>query len=482
AYEVSARLISGRKTAWTGWLGATTASLKLGPTDLDWSQLETELLGQLDDLQQWIDGGLDQADAALDDVRAELLGQLTDLQGWVSTELDLVDDTLDDVRAEVAGLTTAQAAQAAGLAAQAAALAGEAAARGDLALTTAQHYRDLARSMQALRDYVAELDYQSYSAREELRRQIGVVVEGYAASFDERITVGASATGAIAERVTVLEAEGQSLGAQILAVDTARVDGENALAQQIAAVSVGTNTQFDHAKIWYFDTTAEGWTGSPSAPAAAGGYLRPPTGAGAWIASPGGLAVDTQVYSQVRARLRRVGSPGWTGILWWQAAGQGWGAGRSLAIPEPVWVDGITDITVTPDWAGLLDQIRLDLASAPDGSNYIEIDWIAIGRPSPGASRAELVAERTARISADAAQASAITELQASLTGVGGVASATASAVQALDGRVSVAEGYPRPQAGPVGHSWLERQYAGVPALFLRSPVPEVNHGRICRL
>ena len=430
AYQARARVIAQRPTEWSSWISVVTADLKLGPADLDWTDLETEILGQL-----------------------------ADLEAWMNSELDLVDDTLADVQAEVATLTADQAQQAADLAAQAAALAGEAAARGDLALVTAQHYRDLARSMETLRDYVSELDYQSYSAREELRRQISVVVEGYAASFDERITVAASETGAIVERVTVLEAEGDSLSAQIIAVDTARVGGENALAQQIAAVSVGTNTQFDQAKIWYFDTAVEGWAGSPSAPTATGGYLRPSTGAGAWVASPAGLAVETEVYSQVRARLRRVGTPGWSGYLWWQATGEGWDVGRRVAVAEPTWVDGIADITVTPPWTGVLDQIRLDLASAPDGSNYIEIDWIAIGRPSPGASRAELITERTARISADEAQATAITTLEASLSDLEGETTATADAVQALDGRVTSAEGLLTAQATAI--TGLQSDVAG---------------------
>jgi len=417
-YEARARIIAPRPTEWSNWISATTPGVKLGPADLDWSELE-----------------------------AEILDQLSTLEDWINSELDLAADAIAEAEAEIAALTAEQAQQAADLAQQASQLATEAAARGDLAITTAQHYRDLARSVQAIRDYVADLDYQSYTAREELRRQISVVVEGYAASFDERITVAASATGAIAERVIVLEAESDDLGARIIAVDTARVDGENALAQQIAAVSVGTNTQFDQSDIWYFDAAIEGWAGSPSNPTATGGYLRPPTGSGAWVASPVGLAVDTQVYSQVRARLRRVGSPSWAGALWWQAAGQGWAAGRSIAITAPVWVDGIADVTVTPEWSGTLDQIRLDLAAVSDASNYIEIDWVAIGRPSPGASRAELVAERTARISADEAQATAITELEASLTDIQGDTTATANAVQALDGRVITAEGLLTAQA-----------------------------------
>lgn len=443
AYEARARLVVQRKRAWTSWISATTPSLRLGPADLDWSQLENDILGQLADLEAWINGDL------------------------------------GTINGDIAGLVSEQAAQAAALADQAADIAAEAAERGDLAIANAQYYRDLARSVETLRDYVAELDYQSYTAREELRQQIGVVVEGYAASFDQRITVAASDNGAIAERVTVLEAETDTITAQIIAVDTARVDGENALAQQIAAVSVGTNTQFDPAKIWYFDSAADGWTGSPSDPTASGGYLRPAIGTGAYITSPAALAVASAAYPQVRARLRRVGTPAWTGYLWWQATGAGWDAARRVSIAEPTWVDGVANITITPEWAGQIDQIRLDLATAPDATNYVELDWVAIGSPAPGASRAELVDERTARISADSAQAAAISDLEAELTTLDGATTANANAVQALDGRVTTAEGLISSQATAI--TALEAEVSDIATAAsvaeLRAEVDELSDG-----
>lgn len=403
-YEARARLVVRRKRAWTSWISATTPIMRLGPADVDWSDLQTDILGQLDALE-----------------------------AWINVDLDAVNGT-------VAQLVSDQAAQASALADQAAEIAAEAAERGDLALANAQYYRDLARSVDTLRDYVADLDYQSYTAREELRRQISATVEGYAANFSEQITVAVSPNGAIAERVTVLEAETGRISSEIIAIDTARADGQDALAQQIAAVSVGTNTQFDPAKIWYFDATADGWTGSPSAPTASGGYLRPASVSGAYITSPADLAVASATYAQVRLRLRRVGTPAWTGYLWWQAAGGGWDAARRVSIPAPTWASDTAEITITPAWSGKIDQIRLDLATAPDASNYVEVDWVAIGSPSPGASRAELLAERSARISADSAQTTAITNLEAELTTLDGATTANANAVQAIDGRVTVAE------------------------------------------
>ena len=105
------------------------------------------------------------------------------------------------------------------------------------------------------------------------------------------------------------------------------------LAALITGLSVGNATQFDQARIWYFDSSAEGWTGAPSGPVAvAGGLIRPANGAGGYIVSPDGLAVDAARYSQVRLRVERTGTPAWTGYLWWAGASEGWSTARRVAI------------------------------------------------------------------------------------------------------------------------------------------------------
>ncbi|MDQ1847663.1 hypothetical protein Q9299_05120 [Gemmobacter fulvus] len=446
AYQIRARLIAARRTAWTGWIGASTAPLRLGPADLDWSELETDILDAVADLEAWIG---DEVDALSDALLAETQARVSDIAAQATALAAQADALVAETQARATALAAEAQARVAAVTALANDLAGtadtlaaESAARAQDAMLTASRFRAMVRSVEGLRDYVAELDYQGFTAREDLRRQIGAVVEGYAASFDERITTAASASGAVAERVTTLEAVSTGLSAQILTVDTARVTGETALAQQIAAVSVGTNTQFDHAAIWYFDSTAEGWTGAPAAPSVvAQGWLRPASGAGSSIVSPAAQDVDAARYAQLRLRLRQVGSPAWTGHLWWAAPAQGFDPLRRITMPAPTWVEGIALITVTPDWAGQIDRLRLDLATAPDAANYIEVDWVALGRPSPGASSAELVAERTARLAADSAQATALEALEASVTDLTSGQTATVSALSALDGRVSTTEG-----------------------------------------
>lgn len=50
-------------------------------------------------------------------------------------------------------------------------------------------------------------------------------------------------------------------------------------------------------------------------------------------------------------------------------------------------------------------RFRLDLAQGQNEENYFLIDWLAVGRPTPGAGMAALQNEQLARTQADAAEA-----------------------------------------------------------------------------
>lgn len=73
-----------------------------------------------------------------------------------------------------------------------------------------------------------------------------------------------------------------------------------------------------------------------------------------------------------------------------------------------------------------MDRIRVDLSSAQSANDF-EIDWVAIGRPSPGASSAQLAEEATARATADAAEIAAREALSTKLTGQADPSSLTLS-------------------------------------------------------
>src|SRR3546814_8820357 len=64
--------------------------------------------------------------------------------------------------------------------------------------------------------------------------------------------------------------------AAIEVVDNLWQSGDESLALQIATLSAGSGTQFDSAKIWYFNDDVEGWTGNPinPSPTVVDGWIR----------------------------------------------------------------------------------------------------------------------------------------------------------------------------------------------------------------
>lgn len=184
----------------------------------------------------------------------------------------------------------------------------------------------------------------------------------------------------------------------------------DSLARQVAEVAAGSGTQFDSRAIWYFDQTVEGWTGNGT-PTLVDGWLRPANAAATpWVQSPAALAVDGSAYRFVKLRVKRVGSPTWAGFLQWiTPADQNWNTQKRAAIAEPAWdANGVATVDVQDIawWPGTVDRIRLQLGAAQTVANYYLIDYVAVGRPTPGASVALVQAETLARTNAIAAEAS----------------------------------------------------------------------------
>ena len=212
----------------------------------------------------------------------------------------------------------------------------------------------------------------------------------------------------------------------------ARSQGDQALSQQITMLSAGAGEQFDYLRIWYFDSSVEGWTGV-AAPTWASTWIRPGNSATACeIDSPAGLAVNTNTYNQVRLRIRKTGSPTWSGRLWWKTeADSAFTEAKSVTFSQPVYdSNGIGLVTINPTWAGAaVDSIRLTLATSQAAGAAFEADWVAIGRPSPGASAAALLDEQLARATADSAESSARQALSTKLVGTSDPASVTLATV-----------------------------------------------------
>lgn len=329
------------------------------------------------------------------------------------------------------------------LATEVAARSADTAAAVAAAIEASGRYRSL---VSQVRDIAVEATNQgltAFSQKEELRQTLTARIGANYAEFDQRIITAASDTSALAARTTTLEAGASTMSAQINTVDLARISGDSALAAQIAAISVGTDNQFDYVDIWYFDSTVEGWTGNGT-PTQSGSSLRPADHAtDPYVISPSGLGVPATTYTQVRARVQKVGSPTWEGYCWWKAVGDGtWDSARRTTISAPTFDGaGYGLITFNNAWAGTIDQIRLDLSTAQTTTDYFLIDWVAIGRPSPGASSAELLTEQAARISGDNANAASITDLSASLTTAQGDITGLSTAVSALETDVSTLDG-----------------------------------------
>ncbi|EPQ5267489.1 TipJ family phage tail tip protein [Klebsiella aerogenes] len=217
------------------------------------------------------------------------------------------------------------------------------------------------------------------------------------------------------------------------AIETTNVtmqDGFDSLAQQMASISAGTGEQFDSLKIWYFDKDNEGWSsddgGTKPLPTTDDGWILP-ADAISTIRSPSGAGtlIDGSAYKYLRLRIKKVGNPAWGGRLYWIGADEtGWTEGRRLVLPAPDFdpATGISTIAI-PDipWqaSGTIRRLRLDFSQggAADADNYYAVDWLAVGRPTPGASQAQIQDLKTAMTAADSAEAMERNQLAVQLRG-----------------------------------------------------------------
>ncbi|MBD7952724.1 phage tail protein [Stenotrophomonas sp. Sa5BUN4] len=230
--------------------------------------------------------------------------------------------------------------------------------------------------------------------------------------------------------------------ADIAVETTARQSDVESLARQVSSVAAGSGTQFDSKQVWYFDTTVEGWTGNGT-PTIVDGWLRPANQASnPHITSPAALAVDGAAYRFIKMRLQRVGTPTWRGLVQWITnADTTWNTAKSVTIPAPNFdANGMAtfDVDNVP-WNGAspIRQIRLSLASNQTATAYLLFDYIAIGRPTPGASVALVQQETLARQTADATEATQRNTLAVQLRG--DYAGSDAAAAQGLIGQVNSA-------------------------------------------
>lgn len=219
-------------------------------------------------------------------------------------------------------------------------------------------------------------------------------------------------------RATAILNEQNTRAAAITAEQTIRQSADDSLAVTISQVSAGTGEQFDPAVIWYFDTTVEGWSGAGT-PTIVDGWLRPANSSDPFVVSPTGLAVNGGSYRFSKLRIKKVGAPVWNGEIRWRLPGDATWRGP-VSLPEPAFdASGVTTVAYqdVPWWPGTVDQIRFDLSPAQTDTDYFLIDWVAIGRPTPGAGVAALQDETAARVTADSAEATQRSTLATQMRG-----------------------------------------------------------------
>lgn len=266
-------------------------------------------------------------------------------------------------------------------------------------------------------------------AQEILDRKAGDIANANKAAQDVADAIAKAETddAAVAKQAAdnLLTAK-NDVEAQIETTNITMQDGFDSLSQQMASLAAGTGEQFDSIAIWYFDNGPEGWASDDAntnlLPVDQDGWIYP-AGATSTMRSPNPLAIDARSYKYMRLRMKKVGNPAWAGKLYWIGTEEtGWNNSRSFTIPEPEF-DPATGVTVLslPDllWAtsGTLRRLRLDFSSNQDANNYYAIDWMAVGRPTPGASQAQIQDLKTAMTAADSAEAAARNTLAVQLRG-----------------------------------------------------------------
>ncbi|WP_275340781.1 TipJ family phage tail tip protein [Klebsiella pneumoniae] len=281
---------------------------------------------------------------------------------------------------------------------------------------------EIARVSKTLADGDAALNAQIKTAENGLKQSLSQVnttlTNAVKQETADRIAdVNAKASQAADE----LLAATQGIEASIESLTQVMKTADENLAREMSSLAAGANIQFDSQVIWHFNNqTTEGWTGSAGVPGVSqDGWLRPADSAtDPYITSPGGLAVDGAAYRFIMLRFRKTGKPVWAGEIRWVSAGENFTNTKRYIVAEPEYADGVATLTVRDiPWTGNIDRIRLDLTNQQDASNFIEFDWIAVGRPAPGASTAALQDVRSTLSNALTAEAQARSTLAAQMRG-----------------------------------------------------------------
>jgi predicted phage tail protein len=234
-----------------------------------------------------------------------------------------------------------------------------------------------------------------------------------------RTEIGAVAQKAAEELAKEVTTRGTAITSQNSEIATLK----NSVAQQIASVAAGAGEQFDALSIWYFDQDAQGWTGADGQPVAvAGGWMRAHD---TELVSPA-IDVDAATYRYIKLRMKKNGAiPAGAALftLSWTDDGVTWSSDMVLGTPTYDTLGVSTFDVADIPWTGHVHIIRLKSSVAPTATDYLEFDWIAIGRPTPGVSWAAMNQATTAlqnQISSEVSDRETLaTQLRGNATGAG---------------------------------------------------------------
>ncbi|OYG21233.1 DUF1983 domain-containing protein [Klebsiella pneumoniae] len=285
---------------------------------------------------------------------------------------------------------------------------------------------EIARVSKTLADGDAALNAQIKTAENGLKQSLSQVnttlTNAVKQETADRI---ADVNAKAAQAADELLAATQGIEASIESLSEAVTSGDENLARQISQIAAGTGEQFDSLEIWYFDKDAEGWTEDDN------GYTPMSVTSDGWLKannststcrSPNGLTIDAHAYRFIKMRIKKVGNPTWNAKMFWIGADEtGWNTGRSVVISEPEYDDkGIAILTLHDiEWrdSTTIRRFRFDFTTGQDADNYLLFDWIAVGRPAPGASTAALQDVRSTLSNALTAEAQARSTLAAQMRG-----------------------------------------------------------------
>ncbi|HYI27561.1 MAG TPA: hypothetical protein VD863_06885 [Bradyrhizobium sp.] len=462
----------GRRTLWSNqdedgteddWFSFHTPDIRLGYADL-----AADIAEHLEVMEDWIDDGGTTIPAVVTNALAIAQEEVDRLAADAAEAVARANADAAEATARAAAIVAASNVLAATIAAEAAArnaaLDAERSARIVDLTSVSGDARNLLETVRGAVARFQEFSTIEFRDRQRIETSLRSRVAGAEASFVEQITAATGPSSALVQRDTALEAmvvaASASLSASITAVETAYADADSAVAGtvttlatqlrgsyggndaallseglisqvresmlsadealsvSIGLVSAGVGILFDWAEFWAFNAGVEGWTGNGT-PTQTGGFLIAADHASdTHVISPDSLGIDVAEYGQVKLRVEKVGAPVWEGYLWWQGpADSTWDAGRRVSFAEPSYDGGRAVITIDPAWTGTVDQMRIDLSTAQDGSNRFKIDWVAVGRPSPGASQAQVSSVQTALASQVLAEATSRETLTAALIG-----------------------------------------------------------------